>query len=76
MLDNWSPIASAGQALVTRRLNSGVHGVALPALGLGLATWVTKLGFSLFQRRLESRSGRKKDADKDRLRGVSERLKS
>jgi len=76
VLDNWSPIASAGQALVGRRLNSGVHGVALPALGLGLATGVAKLGLSLLQRRLESRSGRKKDADKDRLRGVSERSKN
>ena len=48
VLDNWSPLASAGQALVGRRNGSNSGGVvprgrmALPAMGLGLTAWVAK----------------------------------
>ena len=74
MLENWSPIASASQALVRRRY--GGEGVALPVLGLGLAAGVAKLGLSLLQRRLQTKGGRRQDYDRDSLRGVSAKSKT
>jgi len=78
VLDNWSPLASASQALVSRKIrgDSGVQGIALPALGLGLAAGVAKLGLSLLQRRLQTRGGRRQDSEKDSLRGVSSKSKT
>jgi len=74
VLENWSPIASASQALVRRRY--GGEGVALPVLGLGLAAGVAKLGLSLLQRRLQTKGGRRQDYERDSLRGVSAKSKT
>jgi len=78
VLDNWAPLASASQALVRRKTGGdrGVQGVALPALGLGLAAGVAKLGLSLLQRRLQTRGGRRQDSERDSLRGVSSKSKT
>ena len=71
MLDNWSPLASAGQALVGRRNGSNGGGVvpsggmALSAMGLGLTAGVAKLGLSLLQRRLQSRDGGRVGRDRE-----------
>jgi len=87
VLENWSPLASAGQALVGRRNgnNSGgvvpSGGMALSAMGLGLTAGVAKLGLSLLQRRLQARDGgrvarAKEDKKKDPLRGLNARSKT
>jgi hypothetical protein len=87
VLENWSPLASAGQALVGRRNvnNSGgvvpSGGMALSAMGLGLTAGVAKLGLSLLQRRLQPRDGGRvgrgrDDKKKDPLRGLNARSKT
>ena len=66
VLENWAPLASAGQALVGRgrsgttgterggpSLLSG-GGMALTAMGLGLTASVAKLGLCLLQQRLQA----------------------
>jgi len=81
VLENWSPLASAGQVLVGRSNGNTSGGMALSAMGLGLTAGVAKLGLSLLQRRLQSRDGgrvgrAKDDRKKDPLRGLNARSKT
>ena len=83
VLENWSPLASAGQALVGRRRRDNLGGMALPAigLGLGLTAGVAKLGLSLLQRRLQPRDGGRvgrgnRDEKRDPLRGLNAKSKT
>jgi len=90
MLENWSPLASAGKALIERR-GAGREGrglgssgaMALSAVGLGLTASVAKLGLSLLQRRLQARDGggrvggksKEEVRKKDPLRGLDSKSK-
>jgi len=88
VLENWSPLAIAGKALIERR-GAGREGrglgssgaMALSAVGLGLTASVAKLGLSLLQRRLQARDGgrvgvkSKEVKKKDPLRGLDPKSK-